>query len=203
MGYVYDFEVDGGLGSKSVPTNCDPPAKCDESGFVVLRLSNDLNQFQHELFFENYFSSPESMRYLKQEKKIWAVATLNTERSRQCLIPTEKEMNDRGFCQEFVDKKKSIVFTACFDNKRVLTISIYIGKEPLHACKRYDKTSKKKIDIERLHSVAVYNKFIGRVDKADMLLSLYHTKYRSRKWYHQIGFHLFSLAALNSLFTNR
>ena len=101
--------MDGGLGSKSVPTNCDPPAKCDESGFVVLRLSNDLNQFQHELCFENYFSLPESMRYLKQEKKIWAVATLNTERSRQCLIPTEKEMNDRGFCQEFVDKKKSIV----------------------------------------------------------------------------------------------
>ena len=40
------------------------------------------------------------------------------------------------------------------------------------------------IDIERPHSVAVYNKFIGGVDKADMLLSLYRTKYRSRKWYH-------------------
>ena len=61
-GYIYDFEVDGGLGSKGVPINCDPPGKCGER---VLRLSNDLNQFQHELFFDNYFSSPELMRYLK------------------------------------------------------------------------------------------------------------------------------------------
>ena len=51
--YVYDFEVDGGLDSKGVPTNCDPPAECGESDFVVLRLSNDLNQFQHELFFDS------------------------------------------------------------------------------------------------------------------------------------------------------
>ena len=53
LGYVYDFEVDGGLDSKRVPTNCDPPAQCGESDFVVLRLSNDLNQFQHELFFDS------------------------------------------------------------------------------------------------------------------------------------------------------
>ena len=68
-GYVYDFEVDGGLGSKGVPTNCDPPAECGEIDFVVLRLSNDFSQFQHELFFDNYFSLPELIRYLMQEKK--------------------------------------------------------------------------------------------------------------------------------------
>ena len=72
------------------------------------------------------------MGYLKQEKKIWAVATLNTKQSRRCPIPTaEKEMkkNVHGFCQELVDKKESIVVTAWFNNKRVLTISNYIGKE--------------------------------------------------------------------------
>ena len=52
LSYVYDFELDGGrLSSKGVPTNCDPPAECGKSDFVVLQLSNDLNQFQHELFF--------------------------------------------------------------------------------------------------------------------------------------------------------
>ena len=86
----------------------------------------------------------------------------------------------------------------------MLTIPNCIGKEPLGACKSYDKTCKKKIDIEKPHSVAVYNKFMGGVDKADMLLSLYCTECWSRKWYHRIGFHLFSLAAVNSwLFTNR
>ena len=36
------------------------------------------------------------------------------------------------------------------------------------------------------------------VDKADMLLLLYKTKYRSRKWYHQVAFHLFNSAVCNS-----
>ena len=78
------------------------------------------------------------MRYLKQENKIWAAATLNTKRYLRCPIPKEKEMkkNGRGFCQEFVDKMESIVVTEWFDNKRVLTVSNYIGKEPLDACKR-------------------------------------------------------------------
>ena len=74
----------------------------------------------------------------------------------------------------------------------------YIGKEPFDACKCFDKTSMKKRDTETPHSIAVYNKFMGDVGKADMLLSLYHTKYWSRKWYHHIGFHLFSLGAINS-----
>ena len=30
-GYVYDFEVDGGIGSKGVPTNCDPRGECGET----------------------------------------------------------------------------------------------------------------------------------------------------------------------------
>ena len=90
-------------------------------------------------------------------------------------------MNGCGLCQEFVDKKESVVVTAWFDNKQVLTISNYIGKEPLGACKSCDKTCKKKIDIEKPHSAAVYNKFMGGVDKADMLLSLYCTECWSRK----------------------
>ena len=40
---------------------------------------------------------------------------------------------------------------------------------------------------------------MGGVDKADMLLSLYCTKLRKKKWYHRIAFQLLSLAVVNSL----
>ena len=69
-GYVYDFEIEGGLGSKGPPNDCVPPEKCSESDFVVLRLSAELEPLKHELFFDNYFSSPELIRFLAQEKKI-------------------------------------------------------------------------------------------------------------------------------------
>ena len=53
------------------------------------------------------------------------------------------------------------------------------------------------VQIQRPSSVEIYNRFIGGVDKVDMLLSLYGTKLRSRKWYHRIVFHLVSLALIN------
>lgn len=40
---------------------------------------------------------------------------------------------------------------------------------------------------------------MGGIEKADMLLSLYRTKFKSHKWYHQIAFHLFSLSSTSAL----
>ena len=54
------------------------------------------------------------------------------------------------------------------------------------------------IKLPRPASVAMYNKFMGGVDKADMFLSLYRSKMRSKKWYHRIAFHLLQLTAVNS-----
>ena len=149
-GYVYDFEVEGGLGSKGAPAGCDPPVECGESDFVVLRLTSGLDHFKHEMYFDNYFSSPELLRYLKEEKKIWAVATLKAQRSRKCPIPSEKAMQKkgRGFSQEVVDTTGSVVVTAWYDNKRVLTVSNYAGKEPLSICKRYDRKAKKNMMLK-------------------------------------------------------
>ena len=62
---------------------------------------------------------------------------------------------------------------------------------------QYDWVAKK-IAVERPFSVEIYNRLMGGVDKADMLLSLYRTHCRSQKWYHRIEFHLLSLAAVNT-----
>ena len=53
------------------------------------------------------------------------------------------------------------------------------------------------IQVPRPANVDVYNRFMGGVDKADMLLSLYCSKMRSRKWYHRIVGYLVSLALID------
>ncbi|XP_047135563.1 piggyBac transposable element-derived protein 2-like [Hydra vulgaris] len=140
------------------------------------------------------------MIFLRTNYKVWALSTLNPNRSRNCPILSEKEMRklNRGYIKEFVDTNNKIVVTSWFDNKRVLTLSNYIGKNPVGTCKRYDAKQKKKIEVKRPACIQIYNKFMGGVDKADMLLSLYCTRYRSKKWYHRLAFHLFSQAAVNS-----
>ena len=132
------------------------------------------------MFFGNYFSSPELLKHAKQEKNVWAVATLNAKRSRGCPILSDKAMKTkgRGFSQDCVDASDSFVVTVWCNRKRVLTASSYAGKEPVVTCHRYDRTAMQKIDVERLFSVEIYNMFIRCVNKADMLLSLYRTRYR-------------------------
>ena len=104
----------------------------------------------------------------------------------------------RRYMEEFINPTKSIVVSAWFDNKQVLTLSNYIGEEPSSECNRFDRKQQKRIQFKQPRSVSVYNKFMGGVDKADMLLSFYRTKFRSQNWYYRIAFHLFSLASTNA-----
>ena len=57
----------------------------------------------------------------------------------------------------------------------MLTISNFIGKDPLDEANRYNRKNRQVVQVPRPASIATYNKFMGGVDKCDMLLSLYRT----------------------------
>jgi hypothetical protein len=78
-----------------------------------------------------------------------------------------------------VNKERSVVVTSWYDSKRVLMISNFIGKEPVGECTRYICKEKATESVERPASVELYNNYMGGVDKSDMMLALYRTKYRS------------------------
>ena len=203
-GYVYDFEVDGMTRSNGPPAGTNPPNMIGESGYVVLRLTKTLEPNLHKVFFDNYFNSPELLQYLGQ-KKIWAVGTLNKKRLCKCPIKTDKVMKENGhrFSEECISKDKTVVVIPWYDNKTVLTMSNYFGKAPVTQCQRWDKKNKETISIDRPASVTVYNKFMGGVDKSDMMLALYRTRYWTRKWYQRIVTQLFSQACVNSWVIHR
>lgn len=200
-GYVYTFEVDGEKGKTGPPDGWDDaPEKCGESGFVVMRLIQKLEEDKHKLFFDNFFSCPELMEYLAS-KGFWALSTLNVIRSRKCPVPSERELRKsggRGSSAQNVNKEGSVVVTSWLDRKRVLMISNYIGKDPVGECTRYIRKEKKTKSVKRPASVGLYNKYMGGVDKSDMMLALYRTKYRSRKWYQRIALHMISQCAVNA-----
>ena len=134
------------------------------------------------------------------KKRMHAVATLQLDRSRKCPVSSERDLKKKGWrtMEEFVDSSKNLVVVSWYDNRCVLTISNFIGKEPVEECKWYDKKQKETVYLPCPASVGLYNKFMGGVDKADMLLALCKTKCKTSKWYHRIAFHLFSLAVVNA-----
>ena len=117
-GYVYKFELDGGEGCFGPPPGVTPPPRCGESDFAVMRMSHKLLPDRHFLFFDNYFSSPELLNYLKKQG-LWDVSTLNNP------IPTNSELKleGRGAMREIPDSKNQLVVTSWFDNKPVLMLS--------------------------------------------------------------------------------
>ncbi|XP_064607844.1 piggyBac transposable element-derived protein 3-like [Liolophura sinensis] len=180
-GYVYDFEVCGG-GPKGPPSEAEVPKVLGESECVVLRLIQPLAPKQHKIFFDNYFSSPELLVYLKEQGH-FAVCTIRQNRLRHCPVMSEKDIKKagRGSMDQCVDKDNNVVVCAWQDSRRVLTASNYVGVDPVDECKRYDRKLKQEITIPRPAIVSIYNKFMGGVDKADMMISLYKTKFRCRK----------------------
>ena len=65
--YVYDFKVVGSQDAKWPPPGINIEHIFGQTENVVLCLSNGLEDGQHKLFFDNIFSSPELLEFLKQK----------------------------------------------------------------------------------------------------------------------------------------
>ena len=88
-----------------------------------------------------------------------------------------KKKSGHGAIAEIKSSNKALVVTSWCDNKRVTLISNFVGKNNIDQCTRFDKNECIKIKVQCPVAVRIYNSFMGGVDKVDMLLALYHTKY--------------------------
>ena len=104
---------------------------------------------------------------------------MNQNCSRQCPLPSAKDLKKIGqrSSKKNLDKDNSLVAKSWFDNKQVLLISNFIGKEPLEQCAaRFDHILKRKKNISRPESVELCNEYMRDMDKSDMMLAIYRSK---------------------------
>lgn len=109
----------------------------------------------------------------------------------------------RGSCSQAVCDKNKLAVVRWNDNKPVTLISSYAGSEPMHKIKRYCKEQKRKIDVDCPDIVREYNKHMGGVDLADMLIALYKIPFKSRRWYIGIFCQLLDICINNAWITQR
>ena len=111
-------------------------------------MKNYLENNTRKLFFDNYFCSPDLAKYLASEE-MWAPVALKSNCSRHSPLSSKKILKKlgQGGSKENLDKGNLLVVTSWFDNKRVLLISNFAGKETLGECERFDHIFKRKTDI--------------------------------------------------------
>ena len=90
-----------------------------------------------------------------------------------------------------------------FDNKLVNLVSSFAGIEPTHIVTRYDPSQRKKVQFTQPEIVHVYNEYMGKVDKLDMMCTLCKPSLRTRRWYIYVWLHNILIAAVNAWFLYR
>ncbi|KAF9409550.1 hypothetical protein HW555_011115 [Spodoptera exigua] len=139
------------------------------------------------VFCDNFFSSPELFFILREHYGIFALGTIRGNRLRgaETILLTDKAMKKkpRGHIVQAVCNQNRLAIVRWNDNKAVTLISSFVASEPVEKIRRYCKDAKCKIDVQCPQIVRQYNKHMGGVDLADMLISLYKTPFKSRRWY--------------------
>lgn len=75
-----------------------------------------------------------------------------------------------------------MVIVRWHDNGPVNMAFTLVGLESLTKVKRWSKLAKEHVDIDCPQVIPEYNRFMGGVDKLDILMSLYPLYARAKKW---------------------
>ena len=168
--------------------------------YVVERLLETLPRMKNfKVFFDNWFSSIPLCLVLKRSGYL-VTATLRADRSKNCPLPAEKDLKKggRGSHSFRTDANSGITVTKWYDNKCVQLISNHCDPQETNKIKRWDRRSRTYIEINCPTVVEEYNKSMGGVDLADMLISLYRTTIKTKRWYLKFLFHCVDVAKVNA-----
>lgn len=159
------------------------------------------------VYFDNYFTSLELVHLLRENYGIFSLGTIRQNRLKDAAtkLLTEKALKKKGrgtFCQVVCNKNKLSV-VKWFDNKQVTLVSSYDDAYPVENIKRFSKEAKSRVDVKCPKIVKDYNRHMGGVDLADMLIALYRTGIRSHRWYMNIFSQLLDICINNAWLLRR
>ncbi|XP_008189828.1 piggyBac transposable element-derived protein 4-like [Acyrthosiphon pisum] len=185
-GYLWNFEIYSGKVGDRVENQL--------GARVVKQLSQPLQNKNHLLFFDNYFTNYPLMTYLKS-KNIHACGTINLTRK---YLPNFKKDKDLklGEYDWFVDQG-DVSIVKWRDKRIVSLLSNFHNPEDVTAVQRRSKDGS--ITMVACPKVlSEYNKHMNCVDKFDQNKKSCEINRKARKWWHRLFFHFIDTAIVNS-----
>lgn len=186
-GYLNNFEIYTGK-------HADHP----ETGLgerVVLDMTKGLEGKGHHAYFDNFFTTTNLLLTL-QERQIYSCGTVRANRKNlPSGLKADKAMS-RGDFDWSVHKGK--VSCLKWKDKRTIQLlsTIHYPTDQIKVNKREKDGRVTEVNCPK--AVLDYRKFMGGVDKADMMKSYYGINRKSRKWYHRLFWHFLDTSVVNS-----
>ena len=104
----------------------------------------------------------------------------------------------RGSYDYHTDMGFGLVITKWFNSKCVHMCSTYVSPTETTEVNRWDQSANKYINFQCPEVVRENNKTMGGVDLSDMLISLYRTQVKPKRWYIKVLFHCVDIAKVNA-----
>ena len=177
-GYLYDFEVYQGKGSKNEFS--DKFGLCPS---VVLRLLKSLRPGQFCVYIDNYFNSIPLLKHLKQEG-IGCTGTLRANMLQDCPLVSKAvfKKEKQGCYKGYIDEESEVIVAMWNDNGPVTVGFNFEATEPLGTARRWSNEDKDYIGVPRPAMIGSYNKAMGGTDQMDQAISTCRPFVRNRKW---------------------
>jgi hypothetical protein len=145
----------------------------------VLDLTENLKNSNHIVVMDNYFSSPALFDLLKK-KGIYAMGTVRPNREGLPRKLLDMKKSKRGQYEHRLSDT-GLFYLQWKDSKVVNFLSNYHGNDVVNVNRTIKNGSK--VQVPALSVVADYNKYMGGVDKSDMLRSLYEFDRKTRRFW--------------------
>lgn len=193
-GFIHQFEVYQGSKVDADQTF----ARFGLGGRVVCEMTASLKGKGYIVMFDNFFTSLPLLEYLYTE----TIHACGTIRGNRKGLPVLKE--DKMLLRGQFDFKASSKNTRVFkwkDNRTVMMASNYHGNEGGEVSRK--QKDGKTMLIKCPLIIKDYNRFMGGVDKADMLRAIYGHERKSMKWWHRLFFGFVDMAVCNAYVSYR
>lgn len=201
-GIVYDFLLYGGDDTFRYIDFSVEEEQMTLGAKMVLALCKTIQTPGCAVYFDNYFTTLDLIWYLREHRGIFSLGTIRQNRLKGCskglLSDKELKKKGRGTFSQVVDNDKKIAIVKWYDNKVVTLACSYADAYPVQEIKRWSKEQKKKIGVTCPELVRHYNQHMGGVDLCDMLIALYRTSFKSRRWYMNIFGQMLDIAVNNA-----
>lgn len=116
---------------------------------------------------------------------ILTTATIRANRTAGCPLLSEKDLekkNGHSSVSFKCDMNSGLTIVRWYDNKCVQVASTCSTAESSRTVKRWDPKSKRYMQVPCPDTVKEYNSAMGGVDLVDMLIALYRTPMKTKRW---------------------
>lgn len=150
------------------------------------------------VFCDNFFTCFDLVQSLRANLGIKCIGTVRSNRIGGAPLIEDKELMKRGRGALEYMSAEGVLAVKWYDNKCVTLLSNACGIMPLTSVQRWSKDEKKKITVQCPSLIAAYNQHMGGIDLSDMLVHLYKTPAKSRRWYFPLFGYTLDLCISNS-----